>query len=65
MLLIYGSYEAACILAKTQDSFNTGDLICAQFSDPPRHLPRFKKKKRKRKEKKKGERENYQIRLAA
>ena len=57
MLLIYGSYEAACILAKTQDFFNTGDLICAQFSDPPRHLPRFKKKKEKKEKKRKKERE--------
>ena len=53
----YGSYEAPCILAKTQDVFNTGDLICGQFSDPPPQPPAPVSKKKKRKEKERKERE--------
>ena len=45
---------------KTQDVFNTGDLICGQFSDPPPPpppRPRFKKKKKEKKRKRDRERE--------
>ena len=60
----YGSYEAPCILAKvTQDVFNTGDLICGQFSDPPPQPPApvsKKKKEKKRKEKRERERTTRQ-----
>ena len=52
----YGSYEAARILAKTQDFFNAGDFVQNFLT-----LPVSKKKEKK----KKRERENYQTRLAA